>query len=1711
MKVMTIREAVDAQALARGASVFLLSPETGRALTFVDMQRDSVLLGAMLGAAGLAAGDKVALLMDNGLCTADLFLGAMYSGFVAVPLNVRAGAASLSYMLEHCDARVVFVSEAYRGLLAEAMESVRRQIRVIETDGDGALPSFETVTEIEAPAAVGPSDPAMLIYSSGSTGKPKGAVHTHSSVVAHGENSIAAHELTSADRSLLVLPLYHINAECVTLVPTLLSGGSVAVAHRFVVTKFWDWVEQLGISWSALVPTIVSELVDWKDEKDRSAAHRQIRFFRSSSAPLAPALQQQFLDKFPIPLLQAMGSTEGGNVFSNPQPPAKNKIGSPGLPWGFEARIVDREGAEVPQGESGEVLLRGAGLMRGYYKDPEGTAAVVDSQGWLHTGDLARQDEDGYFFVVGRSKELIIKGGVNIAPRQIDEVLESHAAVLEAAAVGVPDRYFGEDVVAFVVIRPEAATDERQLLAWCETRLGHFKTPSRIHFLKELPKGPSGKVQRLKLLDPAVLEAVAATAQPVAETPLAENTSGQSIEQIIAGAWAEVLGVPEVDPQTNFFALGGHSLMAIQCLSKLRDRLPIVLSLADFFENSTVAEQAALVRKRLHPAASAQQQESANWEQSLLSQFVPAAEQQSIPHLDPSEPHRLSPAQQGLWFLEQLNRDTPVYNESEAVRLTGELNVEALEKAMNMVVDAQPALRSTIQLINDAPHAVVHPGWPLRFKHIDLSALPRAEREAEAERLLVAEPRLPYRLEAEPGIRVTLLKLGAHEHVLILMMHHLVCDWASEGIIWRQLSAAYRALINGQAAALKAAPITFGDYAVYQHQQLEANSHAADLDYWEQTLKGAPPLLELPADRPRPPMMTYSGDRLRWKLNNTLTEALRDTSRREKTSLFTIFAAALDTLLFRYSGSEDILLGIPMADRDHAELDSVVGYLLRMHVLRASLSPDMSFRDLLTRVQKAALDMYLHRAAPFDQIVQRLKHERNLSYTPVFQVVLNWRDRDQMLNFIGLEGLAIESLMAHAATTKFDLLFTATDTGDEIWLELEYNTDLFDCHRIQRMLGHYQTVLEAVSTDTAATLATIPILSETERNQLLFGWNDTNVEYPRDRCLHTIIEDQTERTPEATAVVFEHISLTYRELNKRANQLARSLQELGVGPDTMVGICVERSLEMVVGLLGILKAGGAYVPLDPEYPKDRLSFMLDDAGTSILLTQSSLQQSLPPYSGKVISLDADWPLIAERDGSNVNSPVKPEHLAYMIYTSGSTGRPKGAMNTHEGIVNRLLWMQDEYRLTSSDRVLQKTPFSFDVSVWEFFWPLMTGACLVVARPGGHKDGVYLSDLIHKEKITTLHFVPSMLSAFLEQHGLESSCASVERVICSGEALPLELQERFFSLMPAELHNLYGPTEAAVDVTYWPCRRDSNLRSVPIGRPIANIQIYIVDRNVQPVPIGVPGELHIGGIGLARGYHKRPELTAEKFIANPFSSRPGARLYKTGDLARFMPDGSIEYLGRMDNQLKIRGLRVELGEIESVLAQHPAVREAAVVARQDTPGDVRLVAYVAAADDQVIPVLRNLLGDQLPEYMVPSEFVLLEKLPLTPNGKLDRKALPAPEVERPKLGAGRTAPGNPTEKVLAEIWSKALGLEKVGIHDNFFDLGGHSVLLARVQGQISRELAVRISIVEMYQYPTINSLAKRISRPSAESERLRKVHGRTRRRNEALSRLRVFNG
>jgi amino acid adenylation domain-containing protein len=1068
----------------------------------------------------------------------------------------------------------------------------------------------------------------------------------------------------------------------------------------------------------------------------------------------------------------------------------------------------------------------------------------------------------------------------------------------------------------------------------------------------------------------------------------------------------------------------------------------------------------------------------------------------------------LSFAQQRLWFLEQLQPGLIAYNLPGAVRLRGPLVVASLERALGAVVTRHESLRTTIRPMGDSAVQIVSSEDGFRLPLVDLSGFPPEQREKELMLRIQEEARQSFDLVRGPLFRSALYRLGPEHHILMLAMHHIVTDGWSIGVLVEELGVLYSDICRGREPSLPELPIQYPDFAEWQRDWLQGETLERMLSYWRNRLQGAPAVLDLPADYPRPAVERYRGAQFRFTIPLPVAQALSSLARREGATLFMALLAAFKVLLSRYSGQADIVVGSPIAGRDRSELEGLIGLFVNTLVLKTYLGGAPGFREILGRVRETCLGAYEHQDLPFEKLVEELKPERDLSRNPLFQVMFALQNAP--LRPLSLEDLTITPVEFDRGAAQLDLALHMQETDEGLLGVFEYSTDLFESGTIERMAGHFVTLLEAAVSEPDRRVSDLPWLTEAERRQVLVEWNATSKSYP-ETTIHRLIEEQVRRTPDAVALAFEGRTMSYGELNQRANQLARHLRGLGVGPDTLVGLCIERSFEMVVGLLGILKSGGAYVPVDPGYPPDRQSYMIADSRAPVLLTQASLAGGLADSGARVVVLDAGWEEIVRHPDGDLEDGSGPGHLAYVIYTSGSTGKPKGAMNEHRAVCNRLLWMQDTYGLTASDRILQKTPFSFDVSVWEFFWPLMTGARLVIAHPEGHKDPSYLVHRIREEGITTLHFVPSMLRAFLEAEGVEE-CSSVKRVICSGEALPYELQERFFGRLGlAELHNLYGPTEAAVDVTWWPCERGSARKVVPIGRPVANTQMYVLDCSLNPVPVGVPGELYIGGVQVGRGYWGRPELTAEKFIPDPF--RPGGRLYKTGDLSRWLPDGVIEYLGRNDFQVKVRGLRIELGEIEAALSEHVTVGQAVVVSREETPGDVRLVAYLVPRADASPSVadLRVFLKDRLPEYMIPSAFVILPSLPLNPSGKVDRKALPAPERMRSSLATQYEAPRTEVEAMIAELWKDVLRLEKVGVHDNFFDLGGHSLLLVQVQARLERHLKRKLAVVDLFQYPSIETLSRHLTSDEDVAPARERIDSRADRQRQAMSRHRDRKG
>ena len=1054
---------------------------------------------------------------------------------------------------------------------------------------------------------------------------------------------------------------------------------------------------------------------------------------------------------------------------------------------------------------------------------------------------------------------------------------------------------------------------------------------------------------------------------------------------------------------------------------------------------------------------------------------------QSIEPADRTQPLPLSLAQQRLWFIDQLEGAEVAYNIQGAVNLRGELDQSTLQAALDTIVFRHEVLRTVFQSIDGNAVQVIANEASFALQFTEVSAPSAHERETILQQLATQEAQTRFDLSKGPLIRGLLVRTAPEDHVLLVTMHHIVSDGWSIGLLFHELATLYEAYHEGGTDPLPPLVIQYADYAQWQRRQVAATQ--GQLDYWKQQLNGAPGLLELPTDRSRPPKQSYAGVSIPLALTTELSAGVKALAKQHDVTLFMTLYTAWAILLARLSGQDDVVIGVPVANRQRVELEGLIGFFVNTLPLRAQLTDDVSVSELLSRVKDMTLDAYKHQEVPFSEVIEAVRPARSLSHSPIFQVMFMLQN-NVPTEVQSASGLSFRETGEYIAgginNARFDLSLSLEEAGDQFVGALNYSTDLFDRATVERWIEYFKAVVAGMIQDASSKVNALSLLGSRERRQVLQEFNATSVEYPANKLVHQLFEEQVRKTPQTLAVIYEDEQLTYAELNRKANQLARYLRRQGVGPDQPVAICVERSLEMVVGLLGIMKAGGAYVPLDPSYPSERLEYMLNDAAPRLILTQEHIKSTLPATAAQVIALDTQWNEIAEFEDTDIDSQtlgLTPRNLAYVIYTSGSTGQPKGVMNEHRGVVNRLDWMQDRYRLNQDDRILQKTPFSFDVSVWEFFWPLLNGARLIVARPKGHQDPGYLRDLIQQRGVTTLHFVPSMLDVFLDQHA-SGQCKSIRRVVCSGEELSPALQDRCLRELPqAELNNLYGPTEAAIDVTYWDCRLDGNESRVPIGRPISNTQIYILDSMKQPVPIGVAGEIYIGGTGVARGYLNRPELTAERFIADPFSDDAQARLYKTGDLGRWRADGNIEYLGRNDDQVKIRGFRIELGEIETALRRHPQVKEA-VVLHAGTPSGKGLVAYLTYRGEAPnIEALRSQLGDVLPEYMIPYAFVMLESLPLTPNGKLDRKQLPPVDITA-QLRDQYVAPGNFLEEKLCEIWAEVLNLHRVGVADDFFALGGDSILSIRILEK-ARVAGLTFALEDMFRYPTIARLAQSI--------------------------------
>jgi amino acid adenylation domain-containing protein len=1626
----------------------------GESLTFAELDRRSSALANYLRTLGIGPDVLVGVALDRSVELLVGLLGILRAGGAYVPIDPSYPTDRQRYMLE--DAAVsVLVTESslvdrvpYGGA------------RVVQLDL-----GWNEIERAPAPLTAPERNPeqlAYVIYTSGSTGRPKGVEIPHRALV-NFLWAMRERPGLSADDVLIAVTTLSFDIAGLELYLPLLVGARVVVAPRGVPSEPQQLAELVADSAATVMqatPTTWRMLLDWDWQPPTG-------FKALCGGEVLPVTLAEELLERGLELWNMYGPTET-TIWSTVKPLRSGERLTIGRPIAnTTVFVLDARLHPVPVGVPGELCIGGVSLARGYRGRPDLTGERFvanpfseNSDARLYrTGDRARWRPDGEIEYLSRADHQVKIRGFRVEPGEIESVLREHPAVREALVVAGEDTG-QKSLVAYVVTRrtAAAAATPAELREFLGRSLPEYMIPAAFATLDAFPLTPNGKLDRDAL--PAPHDQTRATAEY-----LAPRTD---VETIVAEIWQRLLNVDRVGIHDNFFLLGGHSLLAIQLASRIRDALGLELPLRVVFEAPTVAGLARTIE-----AFSAAQTSAA-----AVSPITPIPrEWRRHEHPRVAEEVCVLPAsfsEQRLWFLDRLEPESRAYKLAVASRLRGRLDVAAMERALNELIVRHETLRTTFSMIDGAPQRVIQRPRPMPLPVTDLGESEQTQEHAQA--LIRAEAERGFDLESGPLLRARLLRLGEDEHIFILTLHHIIVDGWSMGVLNRELSALYSGCLGGRSADLPALPIQYADYASWQRQWIEDGGLDRQLKYWTHQLAGAPPLLELPTDRPRPARQSFRGAIVRKVLPAELLERLRALGEREGTTLYMTLLAAFSVLLSRSCGQEDVVVATPVANRDRSELEGVIGFFVNTLALRVNLEGDPSFRELLGRVRETAIGAYSNQDLPFEKLVEELNPPRQLSYSPVAQVLF-FLENPVGESSLELEGLTQERISGGRLTSKFDLSAYAVESSDGLRLSFRYCPDLFEEATVARMLDRLGVLLEAAVDDPDERIGRLPMLTAEERDRLLVEWNSTEVAYP-PATLHALIEAQVRRSPEAVAVSCAGEQLTYAELDARANRLARHLRAAGVGPDSLVAVSLERSLELIVSVLGILKAGGAYVPLDPKLPADRLAFMLDDSGADVLISGEQVLPRLPPHAGRTIRIDSDWPEIALESPEVLDVEIDADNLAYVIYTSGSTGWPKGVPNTHAGIVNRLLSMQDTYALGPSDRLLQKTQTSFDVSVREIFWPLLCGARIVVAAPHEQGNPSYLAALIEREQVTTLHFVPSMLRLFLEEVD-PARCRSLRCVLAGGETLPADLARAFFARFDCELHNLYGPTEAAVSVTTWRCDPGFRGDIVPIGRPVANTHVYVLDPRLAPVPVGVWGEIFIGGAQLARGYHERPELTAERFIPSPFG--PG-RLYRTGDIGRWNNDGALEFGGRLDDQIKLRGFRIEPGEIEAVLQEHEAVDESAVIAFESPSGECELAAYVVLGaahrgGKYGVPDLLSLLRAKLPDHMVPGSVTLLDALPLLSNGKLDRNALPSPD--RSFAAAEYVPPRTELERAMAEIWQRVLSVDRVGMYDDFFKLGGHSLMAVRLFAEIERKLGARLPLSALFETTTIAGLTEAI--------------------------------
>ncbi|HEY0753746.1 MAG TPA: amino acid adenylation domain-containing protein [Ktedonobacteraceae bacterium] len=1647
---LCVPELFSKQAIASPDAIALVYQDDH--LTFAEVERRSNRLAHLFQTAGIGLECLVGVALERSPDLLLVLLGIMKAGGAYVPLDPTYPAARLAYMVEDSRIQLVVTREELRGLFPTELPAILLdQLHVSMEGTSSSLLSPEVRAE----------NLAYVIYTSGSTGRPKGVQVIHRGL----RNLVRAQGHAFAvrpDQRVLQFASINFDASVSEVFVSWLAGATLCLGTREQLLPgppLSKFLREQGINMVTLPPSALALL----NTEDVPALETLI--VAGEACPIAIARRWARQCR----VLNAYGPTE----YTVCATTGLFEVASPLLTIGYplantRCLVLDDLLREVPAGTAGELYLGGEGLTRGYLGQADLTAErfVPDPRGsqagarLYRTGDKARVLPDGQLEFLGRVDQQVKIRGYRVEPGESEQALLRQPGIQQAAVILREDQPGNQRLVGYLVATTGFKVWLPGLRTALQQELPDYMLPVAFVMLEALPLLENGKLNRNALPMPD-------QERPELSTPFFAARS--DVEHTLEGIWSSVLGVRRIGMSDNFFELGGHSLRATLIQNQINETWKIDLPLTSLFRLPTIRELACAIEDSLR--------DGKQFQRVIVR---PAPRGNTLP---------LSFAQERVWFLYQLKPENLAYNAQALIRLRGRLQIAALRQALTEIVRRHEIFRTTFPTIDGQPEQSIHPAWQVPLPVYDLRNLPASEREAAAREKTKAEGRWHFDITQLPLVRWTLCQLQADEYLFCYVEHHLIHDGWSFTVFLRDLRDLYTAFSEQKPSPLPEPELQFADFAYRQRHWLHTDVEAAirQREYWQMRLADLPEMLQLPYDHPRPPVPSLRGTALRIALPAPLSTQMHALGRQEGVTLFMLMLAAFKTLLYRYSGQGDLPIGSSVANRHWQGTEHLIGMVLNSIVLRTQLAGELSFRELLQRVRTGTSEAYQHQDLPFDKVVEAVHPSRDLSYNPLFQVAFNFHDSP--LPELSFPGLTLDIQEAiNNGSAKFDLSLTVIPRVEQqaradqeceqrITLIWEYSSDLFEEATIARMAEHFQHLLESIVAGPQQTLAALPILTTAAENELCAlsagkqaSWSEA-VYY-----VHEMVSLQATRLPSELAVSDAEHALTYAEVEQRSNQLAHLLQQRGIGADDLVAIALERSVELVIALLGVLKAGGAYVPLDPAYPTERLASMLEDSQASLLITQTSLQDRFAGLTS-LLCLDQEWEQLDHKASTPPPSPMHGENLAYVIYTSGSTGKPKGVQISHRALTNFLLTMSQQPGISAQDRLLAVTTFSFDIAGLEILLPLITGAQVILSSREVAADGEQLAELMREREITMMQATPATWQLLLAA-GWSGSPGL--KILCGGEALPTDLARQLLK-RGAEVWNMYGPTETTIWSTI--ARLSMDMTRISIGRPIANTQAYILDRAGRLVPPGVVGELHLGGDGLARGYRERPDLTAERFLPDPFSSQAGARMYQTGDLAHWLPDGSLECLGRVDHQVKIRGFRIELGEIEHALRNQPGVHASVVTLYEQPPGYQRLVAYLVRANKQAIDFaeLRDALKRLLPDYMLPSAFVLLDKLPLLANGKLNRKALPAPDQERPQQTTPFVAARTEIEQKLARIWSDVLGIASVGIQDNFFDLGGHSLLIPQVYSRLRAEGYTDLTMVDLFHYPTIKLLSERLAR------------------------------